>query len=182
MKASDNVGMVLMVLCAMDVLLVPVPEVDVAVVLTMMSLVILVVVEVLFVEKTKDILVSFELLAVLAGLAMRVKELIVMSGSGLKPGGQRMQAQERILVEEIFIEVVVFVNLSELLSDDREERLLEDNLSSCNMSSDDSSSGKLSFGSRLVKDMRLFICLRNSSTGSPSTGTGRVGLDLTKQN
>ena len=53
-----------------------------------------------------------------------------------------MQAQERILVEEIFIEVVVVVNLSELLSDDREselsddreERLSEDNLSSCNMS------------------------------------------------
>ena len=43
-----------------------------------------------------------------------------------------MQAQERILVEEIFIEVVV--NLSELLSDDREERFSEDNVSSSNMS------------------------------------------------
>ena len=107
-----------------------------------------------------------------------------------------MQAQERILVAEIFIEVVV-VNLSELsddreseLSDDREERF-SGNMSSCNMSSDESSSGKLSsdeslsgklsLGSNLVKDMRLFICLRNSRTGSPSTGTGRVGLDLTKQ-
>ena len=112
MSASDNVGIVLIVLCAMVVLLVgKVPEVDVAVVLTVMSLVIVELLEVLFVEKTKDTLVTFELLAgpaeVLAGLAMRVKELIVMSGSGLKPGGQRMQAQERILVEEIRKEVVV---------------------------------------------------------------------------
>ena len=146
MKVSDNVGMVLIVLCAMVVLLVgKMPEADVVVVLTAMSLVILMVVEVVFLEKTKEVSVSFELLAVssevLRGLAMRVKELMVMSDWGLNPGGQRMQAQERILVEEIFIEVVV-VSLSELLSDDREselsddreERLSEDNLSSCNMS------------------------------------------------
>ena len=48
-----------------------------------MSLVILWGVEVFLVEKTKDVFVSFELLAVssevLAGLAMRVKELMVMS-------------------------------------------------------------------------------------------------------
>ena len=49
-----------------------------------MSLVILWGVEVFLVEKTKDVFVSFELLAVasevLAGLAMRVNELMVMSG------------------------------------------------------------------------------------------------------
>ena len=43
-----------------------------------------VVAEVLFVEKPKEVLVSFELLTVptevLAGLSIRVKELIVMSG------------------------------------------------------------------------------------------------------
>ena len=94
-----------------------------------------------------------------------LKELIVMSGSGLKPGGQRIQAQERILVDEISLDVIV-VNLS---SDDRVE---EGSLSSCKLSSDD----RLSSSSKLF--MRLFICLRNSSTGSPSTGTGRVGLDL----
>ena len=94
-----------------------------------------------------------------------VKELMVMSGSGLKPGGQRIQAQERILVDEISLDVIV-VNLS---SDDRVE---EGSLSSCKLSSDD----RLSSSSKLF--MRLFICLRNSSTGSPSTGTGRVGLDL----
>ena len=107
-----------------------------------------VVVEVLFVEKTKEVLVSFELITVpagvLAGLSVRVKELIVMSGSGLKPGGQRMQAQERILVEEIRMEVVV---------NSSEERF-SGNLSSCNMSTDESSSGKLSV-SELV-NMRLF--------------------------
>ena len=84
-KVSDNVGMVLIVLCAMVVLLVgKMPEADVVVVLTAMSLVILMVVEVVFLEKTKEVSVSFELLAVssevLAGLATRVKELIVMSG------------------------------------------------------------------------------------------------------
>ena len=94
-----------------------------------------------------------------------LKELIVMSGSGLKPGGQRIQAQERILVDEISLDVIV-VNLS---SDDRVE---EGSLSSCKLSSDD----RLSSSSKLF--MRLFICLRNSSTGSPSTGTGKVGLDL----
>ena len=94
-----------------------------------------------------------------------MKELIVMSGSGLKPGGQRIQAQERILVDEICLDVIV-VNFS---SDDRVE---EGSLSSCKLSSDDG----LSSSSKLF--MRLFICLRNSSTGSPSTGTGRVGLDL----
>ena len=107
-----------------------------------------VVVEVLFVEKTKEVLVSFELITVpagvLAGLSIRVKELIVMSGSGLKPGGQRMQAQERILVEEIRMEVVV---------NSSKERF-SGNLSSCNMSTDESSSDKLS-GSELV-NMRLF--------------------------
>ena len=94
-----------------------------------------------------------------------LKESMVMSGSGLKPGGQRIQAQERILVDEISLDVIV-VNLS---SDDRVE---EGSLSSCKLSSDD----RLSSSSKLF--MRLFICLRNSSTGSPSTGTGRVGLDL----
>ena len=97
-----------------------------------------------------------------------VKEWMVMSGSGLKPGGQRIQAQERILVDEISLDVIV-VNLS---SDDRVE---EGSLSSCKLcklSLDDI----LSSSSKLF--MRLFICLRNSSTGSPSTGTGRVGLDL----
>ena len=54
-----------------------------------------------------------------------------------------MQAQEKILVEEILVEV--FVNLSEL----KEERF-----SSCNMSPDESSSDKLSV-SELV-NMRLF--------------------------
>ena len=57
----------------------------------------------------------------------------------LKPGGQRMQAQEEILME-------VVVNLSEL----KEERF-----SSCNMSPDELLSDKLSSGSKLV-NMRLF--------------------------
>ena len=102
---------------------------------------------------------------ILVDCSILVKELIVMSRSGLKPGGQRIQAQERIRVDEISLDVIV-VNLS---SDDRVE---EGSLSSCKLSSDD----RLSSSSKLF--MRLFICLRNSSTGSPSTGTGRVGLDL----
>ena len=56
----------------------------VVVVLTVVSLVMLVVVEVLFVEKPKEVLVTFELPAVpievLAGVSIRVKELMVMSG------------------------------------------------------------------------------------------------------
>ena len=56
----------------------------VAVVVTVVSLVMLVVVEVLFVEKPKVVLVMFELptvaIEVLAGVSIRVKELMVMSG------------------------------------------------------------------------------------------------------
>ena len=140
-------GMVLVMLRVLVVLLV---GKVVAVVVAVVSLVMLVVVEVLFVEKTNELLVTFELpvvpIEVLAGLSNRVKELMVMSGSGLKPGGQRMQAQERILVEEICIEVVV--NLLSEFSDDREEERFSGNLSSCNMSSVDESSSdeKLSSG------------------------------------
>ena len=57
-----------------------------------------------------------------------------------------MQAQERILVEEICIEVVV--NFLSEFNDDREEERFSGNLSSCNMSSADESSisDKLSSG------------------------------------
>ena len=57
-----------------------------------------------------------------------------------------MQAQERILVEEICIEVVV--NFLSEFNDDREEERFSGNLSSCNVSSADESSisDKLSSG------------------------------------
>ena len=58
--------------------------VAVAVVRTVLSLVMLVIVEVLFLEKPKEVLVMFELptvaIEVLAGVSIRVKELMVMSG------------------------------------------------------------------------------------------------------
>ena len=80
MEEADNVGMLVIVL----VLLLVWKVVAVVVVLTVVSLVMLVVVEVLFLEKPKEVLVTFELptvaIEVLAGVSIRVKELMVMSG------------------------------------------------------------------------------------------------------